>query len=67
MVQMLKAQALAHIEGNMLTVSWPVSIISKNWSISPFKKSFSEVLLFDDTKDVISDLNEFIALLKQLT
>ena len=55
------------VEGNTLTVSWPISSIARNWSLNPLKKSSLTVSLFDDTEDAVNDSNEFLRILGYIT
>lgn len=61
-----KIVCIDEVEGNMLTVSWTISYIGKERLLISSRKPCLVVSMFDDTDEVISDLDEFLRLLDNI-
>ena len=61
-----KMVCVDELEGNMLTVSWTISYISKEWSINPLKKLQLVISMFDDVEEAILDLDGFLQLIDDM-
>ena len=61
-----KMVCVDEVEGNMLTVSWTISYVSKERSINPLKKSQLVISIFDDVEEAILDLDGFLRLLDNM-